>query len=162
MQKIINSFEKKTSGTNTNNNTTTTTNNNSNSNSNSNNNNNNNNNNNSNNNNDNSNNNNNSNNNTNKIQTVTIPWVLKIRPNIKKEIQKFGFRVAFQTVLNLKNILCKIKDKLIPNSHPGVYKLKSSCELVYNGETKKKIISRSSGIPRLFRIVTAQNSLHEK
>ena len=62
---------------------------------------------------------------------------------IKKEIQKFGFRVALQTSANLKYILCKNKDKLIPNSYPGVYKLKCSCGSVYNGETKKKIISRS-------------------
>ena len=44
---------------------------------------------------------------------------------------------------NLKDILCKNKDKLIPNSYAGVYELKCSCGSVYNGETKKKIISRS-------------------
>ena len=60
----------------------------------------------------------------------------------KKEIQKFGFRTAFQTGPNLKNILCKSKDNLIPNSYPGVHELKCSCGSVYNGETKK-IISRS-------------------
>ena len=49
-------------------------------------------------------NNNNNNNNTNKKQTVNIPWVPKIGPKIKKEIQKFGFRVAFQTGTKLKNI----------------------------------------------------------
>ena len=80
------------------------------------------------------------NNNTNKKQTITFSWILKIGPKIKKEIQKFGFRVAFQTDPNLKNILCKTKDKLIPNSYPGVYELKCLCGSVYNGETKKKII----------------------
>ena len=80
---------------------------------------------------------------TNKKQTVTITWVPKIGQKIKKEIQKFGFRAAFQTGPNLKNILCKNKGKLIPNSYLGVYKLKYSCGSVYNGETKKKIISRS-------------------
>ena len=49
----------------------------------------------------------------------------------------------FQTGPSLKNILCKSKNKLIPNSYPGVYELKCSCRSVYNGETKKKIISRS-------------------
>ena len=34
---------------------------------------------------------------------------------------------------NLKNILCKNKDKLIPNSHPGLSELKCSCESVYDG-----------------------------
>ena len=43
----------------------------------------------------------------------------------------------------LNNILCKNKDKLLPNSYSGVYELKCSCGSVYNGETKKKIISRS-------------------
>ena len=83
--------------------------------------------------------NNNNNSNTNKKKTITFPWIPKIGPKIKKEIQKFGFRVAFKRVL----FLCKNKDKLIPNSYPGVYRLKCSCGSVYNGETKKKIISRS-------------------
>ena len=81
---------------------------------------------------------NNNNNNTNKKQTITFPWIPKIGPKIKKEIRKFGFRVAFQTVPNLKNILCKNKYNLIPNTYPGVYELKCSCGSVYNGETKKK------------------------
>ena len=88
-------------------------------------------------------NNNNNNNDINKKQTVTIPWVPKIGPKIKIEIQKFGFRVAFQTGPNLKNILCRNKDKLILNSYPRVCELKCSCGSVYSGETKKKIISRS-------------------
>ena len=44
----------------------------------------------------------------------------------------------FQTGPNLKNILCKNKDKLIPNSYCGVYELKCSCGSVCNGKTKKK------------------------
>ena len=44
---------------------------------------------------------------------------------------------------NLNSILCKNKDKLMPNSYPGVYELKCSCGSVYNGETKKKVITRS-------------------
>ena len=35
------------------------------------------------------------------------------------------------------------QDKLITNSYPEAYKSKCSCGSVYNGETKKKIISRS-------------------
>ena len=58
-------------------------------------------------------------------------------------MEKFGFRVAFQTDPNLKNILCKSKDKLILNSYAGVCELKYSCGSAYNGETKTKIISRS-------------------
>ena len=69
-----------------------------------------------------------------------------MKPKIKKEIQKFDFRVAFQTGPHLKNILCKNKDKLILNSYPGFYQLKCSCGSVYNGE-KKKTFSRSVELP---------------
>ena len=84
LQKIINTFDKRTCGAN-----------------------------------DNSNNNNNNSyyNNTNKNQTVAIRWVLQIGSKTKKYIERFGFRVAFQTDSILKNILCKSKDKLILNSY---------------------------------------------
>ena len=61
---------------------------------------------------------NNNNNNTNKKQQ--LPFLGYQKSDQKLKIQKFGFRVAFQTGPNLKNILCKNKDKLIPNSYPGV------------------------------------------
>ena len=77
-----------------------------------------------------------------KKKTITFPWIPKIGPKIKKESQKFRCRVTFRVELNVNNILCKNNDKLIPYSYPGVYKLKCSCGSVYNGETKKKIISR--------------------
>ena len=60
-----------------------------------------------------------------------------------KKKYMFGFKVVFQTGPSSKNILCKNRDNLIPNSYPGVYELKCSCGSVYNGETRKKIISRS-------------------
>ena len=50
--------------------------------------------------------NNNNNNNNDKKQTITFPWIPKIGPKFKKEIQKLGFRVAFQTGHILENILC--------------------------------------------------------
>ena len=84
------------------------------------------------------NNNNNNNNNTNKKQTITFPWVPKFGPKIKREIQKFGFRVAFQAGPNLNNILCKNKDNLVPNSHLGAYELKCSCRSVCNCEKRRK------------------------
>ena len=68
-------------------------------------------------------NNNNTNNNSNRKQTITIPWIPKIGRRIKNIIQKLPFRVAFPTGHNLKNILCKNEDKLMPNSYPGVYEL---------------------------------------
>ena len=68
----------------------------------------------------NNNNNNNNNNKTDKEHIITFPWIPKIEPKIKKEMQKFGFRLGFQTDPNLKNILCRNKDKLIPSSFLGV------------------------------------------
>ena len=85
--------------------------------------------------------NNNYNNHTDKKLTITLSWIPKIGPKIKNEIQRFGFRVSFQMGPNVKNILCKKKDKLIPNSYLGVYQLKCSCGLLYNGETKKKSLA---------------------
>ena len=41
----------------------------------------------------------NDNNNTDKKQTITFLWKPKIGPKIEKEVQKFGFRVAFPTAL---------------------------------------------------------------
>ena len=78
----------------------------------------------------------------NKKPTVIIPWVPKIGPKTKKEIKKFGFRAAFQTNPKLKNILCKNKDKLLPNSYPGVYQLKCSCGSKYNGEIRKLLVDQ--------------------
>ena len=49
-------------------------------------------------------------------------------------MHKFELRVAFQTGTNLRNTLSKNKDKLIPNSYPGVYELKCSCGSEHNGE----------------------------
>ena len=74
--------------------------------------------------------------------TILIQWIPKIGSKIKK-IWKIEFRATFQMGTNLKNISCKSKDKIIPNSYPGVYELKSSCGSVQNCETKKKINSRS-------------------
>ena len=50
----------------------------------------------------------NNNNKTDIKQRITLP---KIELKIKKEIQKFGYRVLFQTDPNLQNILCKNKSR---------------------------------------------------
>ena len=40
-------------------------------------------------------------------------------------------------------MLCRNKTKLLPNSYPGVYELKCTCNSAYFGETKKKILTRT-------------------
>ena len=40
-------------------------------------------------------------------------------------------------------MICRNKSKLLPNSFPGVYQLGCTCNALYNGETKKKVITRT-------------------
>ena len=44
---------------------------------------------------------------------------------------------------NLKNLVCRNKSKLLLNSFPGVYQLDCTCNALYIGETKKKVITRT-------------------
>ena len=73
---------------------------------------------------------------------VKIPWIPKIAPKLKKIYKQKGFKVICTSSPNLKSILCRNKDKLIPNSAPGVYKVDCTCGKSYVGETKKKILTR--------------------
>ena len=57
--------------------------------------------------------------------------------------QKRDIKTVLTSAANLKSILCQNKSKLKPNSHPGVYTLKCSCNTKYIGETKKKVITRT-------------------
>ena len=44
---------------------------------------------------------------------------------------------------NLKNLICRNKLKLFPNSFPGVYQIDCTCNVLYIGEIKKKVITRT-------------------
>ena len=44
----------------------------------------------------------------------------------------------------MKSLLCQSKAKLLPNSYPGVYELKCTCNSAYFGETKKKILTKTT------------------
>ena len=87
-------------------------------------------------------------NNTNKKQTATVPWVPKIGPGVRGEIQKFVLGVAFKTGADLDSILCKNRDKLVPGSYPGVYELGCSCGSEYSGGAGERVITRSMGHQR--------------
>ena len=56
----------------------------------------------------------------------------------QKRNTKLGFRVALQMGPKLSIILCKNKDKLFPNSYPGVYELKCSCGQYIMVKQKRK------------------------
>ena len=76
-------------------------------------------------------------------KTIKLPWVPIIGPKLRKEFRKKNIKTVFSSSANLKSIVCQNKSKLIPNSYPGVYELKCSCNSFYYGETKKKILTRT-------------------
>ena len=59
------------------------------------------------------------------------------------KFKKFGIKTIFTLGGNLKNLICRNKSKLLPNSFPGVYQLDCTCNALYIGETKKKVITRT-------------------
>ena len=75
---------------------------------------------------------------------VKLPWVPKLGPKLRKEFKKFGIKTIFTSGCNLKNLICRNKSKLFPNSFPGGYQLDCTCNALYIGETKKKVITRTT------------------
>ena len=57
--------------------------------------------------------------------------------------QKKNIKTIFPSDPNLKSLLCRNKTKLLLNSYPGIYQLKSTCNSAYFGETKKKILTKT-------------------
>ena len=74
---------------------------------------------------------------------VTLPWIPKVSPKLRKAYKKAGIKVVFKSGANLKTILtAKNKQKLPKNSFPGVYRIPCSGhpdKNVYIGETKLQI-----------------------
>ena len=58
---------------------------------------------------------------------VKLPWVPKLGPKLRKEFKKFGIKTVFILGRNLKNLICRNKSELVPNSFPGVYRLDCTC-----------------------------------
>ena len=74
---------------------------------------------------------------------MTTEWVPKLGPKLRKEFKKFGIKTIFTSGRNLKNLICRNKSKLLPNSFPGVYQLDCTYNALYIVETKKKVITRT-------------------
>ena len=74
---------------------------------------------------------------------VKLPWVPKLGPKLRKEFKKLSIKTIFTSERNLKNLICRNKSKLLPNSFPGVYQLDCICNALYIGETKKKVITKT-------------------
>ena len=66
----------------------------------------------------------------------------KLRRKLRKEFKKFGTNTIFTSGRNLKNLICRNKSKLFPNSFPGVYQLDCTCNALYIDKTRKKVITR--------------------
>ena len=76
-------------------------------------------------------------------KVVKFPWILIIGPKLRQAFKKKNIKTIFTSGPNLKSLLCRNKTKLLPNSYPGVYELKCTCNSAYFGETKKKILTRT-------------------
>ena len=74
---------------------------------------------------------------------VSLPWIPGLSVKLKKCFRNVGYVVSFKSPPNLKQLLtARNKDKLPPNSQPGVYLIPCECQGGYTGETKKRISSR--------------------
>ena len=49
---------------------------------------------------------------------IKLPWVAKLGPKLSREFKKFGIKTIFTSRRNLKNLICRNKSKLLPNSFP--------------------------------------------
>ena len=65
-------------------------------------------------------------------------------PKLRKEFKKKDIKTVFTSGANLKSIVFQNKSKLLLNSYPGVYPLNCSCNAEYIGETKKKVMARTT------------------
>ena len=76
-------------------------------------------------------------------KVVKLPWILIIGPKLRQAFKKENIKTIFTSGPNLNSLLCQNKTKLLPNSYPGVYELKCTCNSAYFGATKKKILTRT-------------------
>ena len=74
---------------------------------------------------------------------VKLPWVPKLGSKVKKEFKKFCIKAIFTLESNLKNLICRNRSKLLPDSFPGVYQLDCTRNALDISETKEKVITRT-------------------
>ena len=77
-------------------------------------------------------------------KTVKLPWISIIGPKLRQAFKKKNIKTIFTSTPNLKSLLCRNKTKLLPNSYPGVYELKCTCNSTYFGETDKKVLTKTT------------------
>ena len=64
--------------------------------------------------------------------------IVKLPEELKKSI-----KTIFTSGCDLKNLICRNKSELFPNSFPGVYQLDCTCNAPNISETKKNVITRT-------------------
>ena len=75
---------------------------------------------------------------------IKLRWIPKLGPKLRKEFLKFGIKTIFTLGRNLKNLICRNKSNLLLKSFAGVYQLDCTRNALYIGETKKKVITRTT------------------
>ena len=71
-------------------------------------------------------------------KVIKLPWIPINGPKLRQAFKTINIKIIFTSGPNLKLLLCWNKTKLLPNSYPGVYEWKCTCNSTYLGETKKK------------------------
>ena len=73
---------------------------------------------------------------------VKIPFVPVLGPKLRTVLKRRGIKTVFTAAPSLKDMLCRHKSALPPNSFPGIYSVKCECGVQYIGESKKRISTR--------------------
>ena len=75
-------------------------------------------------------------------KVVKIPWIPILGPKLRSALRKRNIKTVFTSGPSLKDILCKHKSALPPNSYTGVYSVRCGCGINYIGESKKRVATR--------------------
>ena len=78
------------------------------------------------------------------IKLVKLSWIPIVGPKSRQTFKKKNIKTIFKTGSNLKSLLCRNQTKLLLNSYLGSYELKCICNSTYFGETKKKILTKTT------------------
>ena len=78
--------------------------------------------------------------------TITLPWIPGLSSKLRRPFRKAGYKCVFKSNMNIGTMITKSnKQKLPPNSYPGIYKIpceNSENHKPYIGETKLKVSTR--------------------
>jgi hypothetical protein len=72
---------------------------------------------------------------------ISLPFVPPLTNKLNNELQKFGFKIAYNNYGKLGDLLGTAKDKVTDDDEKsGIYKIEcSTCDAMYIGQTKRKL-----------------------